>query len=252
MIRCAAKPYEGQEPYIFISYAHKDCPQVFAIIEQLTADGYRVWYDEGIHPGSEWPETIADRLNHCAVCLAFISPNSLASPNCRREINFAIQKEKCFISVVLEPSQMTPGMEMQLSTCQSIFKYQLPNDQVFFQKLYLATELTQCQGAVPPKKPPLEHFLYREKTGETIVINQNPFHLGRSPSTAHYVISDNAAISRCHASFTLQGEVCFVTDNGALNKTFRNHVPLPPNQPTPLTHGDIVTLYNENFLYGIR
>jgi hypothetical protein len=45
--------YEGKEPYIFVSYAHKDSPAVFHIVEQLSARGYRIWYDEGIEPGSE-------------------------------------------------------------------------------------------------------------------------------------------------------------------------------------------------------
>ena len=56
MRRCSVKPYEGQEAYIFISYCHKDRASVFPIIEQMARDGYRVWYDEGIDPGSEWPE----------------------------------------------------------------------------------------------------------------------------------------------------------------------------------------------------
>ena len=51
MKRCATKPYEGQDKYIFVSYCHKDRAYVFPVIEQLTKDGYRVWYDEGIDPG---------------------------------------------------------------------------------------------------------------------------------------------------------------------------------------------------------
>ena len=53
MQRCAFTPYEGKEPYIFISYAHKDSDRVFPILEELDRRGYRVWYDDGIAPGSE-------------------------------------------------------------------------------------------------------------------------------------------------------------------------------------------------------
>ncbi len=138
MKRCSAKPYEGGENYIFVSYCHKDKKFIFPIIERLARDGYRVWYDEGIDPGSEWPEIIARHLNGCATCIAFISENSLNSHNCRREINFALLKKKSFISVVIEPVQMSLGMEMQLSATQSIFKYTLPSEEEFFQKLYEA------------------------------------------------------------------------------------------------------------------
>ncbi|MBO4839226.1 MAG: toll/interleukin-1 receptor domain-containing protein [Lachnospiraceae bacterium] len=45
--------YEGGRPYIFISYAHKDCDKVIPVLEDLNRRGYRVWYDDGIEPGSE-------------------------------------------------------------------------------------------------------------------------------------------------------------------------------------------------------
>lgn len=146
MKRCSAKSYEGGDNYIFVSYCHKDKKHIFPIIERLTRDGYRVWYDEGIDPGSEWPEIIARHLNGCAACIAFISENSLNSHNCRREINFALLKKKPFISVVIEPVQMSLGMEMQLSATQSIFKYTLSDDNKFFSKLYDAKCLCPCLG----------------------------------------------------------------------------------------------------------
>lgn len=147
MKRCSVPPYEGEESYIFVSYCHKDRKFVFPIIEQMNQDGYRVWYDEGIDPGSEWPEIIARHLNGCSACIAFISENSLNSHNCRREINFALLKKKNFISVMLEGAKMSLGMEMQLSATQSIFKYKLSNDDEFFAKLYQAQFLENCLGA---------------------------------------------------------------------------------------------------------
>ena len=150
MRRCAAKPYEGKDKYIFVSYCHRDRAHVFPIVEQLVRDGYRVWYDEGIDPGSEWPEIIAKHLNGSAICLAFITDNALHSHNCRREINFALLKKKYFISVILEQVQMSLGMEMQLSSSQSIFKYTLPGDGEFFAKLYETAALAQCKGAPNP------------------------------------------------------------------------------------------------------
>lgn len=146
MKRCKVRPYEGTEKYIFISYCHKDKMFVFPIIEQLRKDGYRIWYDEGVDPGSEWPEIIASHLNGCAACIAFITENSLNSHNCRREINFALLKKKPFVSIILENVKMSLGMEMQLSATQSIFKYKLPTDAEFFEKLYEAKFLRESLG----------------------------------------------------------------------------------------------------------
>ena len=80
--------YEGPEKYIFISYAHKDSDRVLRILEKMTEAGYRIWYDDGIAPGSEWPEDIAAHLDGCAVFLAFVS-NISATKAENVEIRFA-------------------------------------------------------------------------------------------------------------------------------------------------------------------
>ena len=127
------KPYEGKKDYIFISYSHRDKEQVYPIIEQLQRDGYRVWYDEGIHPGSEWPEIIAEHLNDSAICFAFVTQNYLDSSNCKREVHFALMKEKPLISIVLEKIDLPLGMEMQLSVTQAITKFEISSER----KVYL-------------------------------------------------------------------------------------------------------------------
>lgn len=137
MTRCSARPYEGHRNYIFVSYCHKDKQRVYPIIERLVQEGFRVWYDEGINPGSEWPEIIAGHLAGCAICLAMISEDALNSHNCRREINYAILKKKPFISIMLESVALSPGMMMQLSTEQSLHMYELP-EEAFFDKLLQA------------------------------------------------------------------------------------------------------------------
>ena len=134
--RCSVVPYEGEKGSVFISYSHKDGARVYPIIERLAAEGYRVWYDEGIDPGSEWPETIADHLSKSAVCMGFISENYLNSHNCKRELNFALMKQIPFLSIMLEEVKMSAGVEMQLSTNQSIFLYKLANQDAFYKRLH--------------------------------------------------------------------------------------------------------------------
>ena len=148
MIRANFRPYEGNEPYIFISYAHKNSEAVFPILEKLDAAGYRVWYDDGIAPGSEWPEYIAEHLNNCSVVIAFVSPESIASPNCRREVTYALAKQKPFLGVMLEKTQMSPGMELQLSAQQCILRYNYRTEEEFEAKLLDTAMLKPCQKPV--------------------------------------------------------------------------------------------------------
>lgn len=154
MQRCAFTPYEGKKPYIFVSYAHKDSDRVFPILEELDRRGYRVWYDDGIAPGSEWPENIAQHLDGCSLTLAFVSPSSIASPNCRREVTFALSKHKPFLGILLEPTEMSLGMEMQLSAQQCIMKYTYPDEQSFFSKICSCPDLQPCLGQPKPIPQP--------------------------------------------------------------------------------------------------
>ena len=85
--------YEGNKPYIFVSYAHKDSDFVQPIIAELFEKKYRVWYDEGIAPGSEWPKNIADHLNNCEGVIAFVSEASINSKNCENEVVRATEKQ---------------------------------------------------------------------------------------------------------------------------------------------------------------
>lgn len=285
---CQVRPYEGQEKYIFISYCHKDSPEVFPIIEYLAGEGLRLWYDEGIDPGSEWPEMIADHLNSSAGCIALISENSLKSHNCRREINYAILKKKPFLAIFLEKVQLSPGMEMQLSAIQAIFKYTYDRTEKFYEKLLEAPLLKPCYGA-PVKKPkpsgentetskpsgesmeapepdggeisktpkasggePTEKLmpvLERCATGEIIALDAPVFKVGRSESDCQYAIRGNLEVSRVHAVFYTEEAKVFVSDAGSTNKTRVGRETLVPWDKRQLNPYDLVLIGGEQFLF---
>ena len=112
-------PYEGAEPYVFISYAHADAEAVLAVAARLQEAGFRIWYDAGIEVGSEWPEYIAAHLKGAAVMLAFLSNAYVRSDNCRAEMHYALTKKIPSVNIFLERTDMTPGLEMQLGCCQA-------------------------------------------------------------------------------------------------------------------------------------
>ena len=81
--------YTGDEPYVFVSYAHEDADRVYDLIGRLNELGFNLWYDEGLEPGHSWPQGLADRIAHCDLFLIFITGQTLASNFCVRETNFA-------------------------------------------------------------------------------------------------------------------------------------------------------------------
>lgn len=111
-------PYEGDQPYIFISYSHIDRPEVIKIIRLLQGKRYRVWYDEGIDPGTEWDENIAEHIEKCEFFLAMISANYINSLNCKDEIKYARDLGKSQTLVYLEETQLPGQCECGWGVCR--------------------------------------------------------------------------------------------------------------------------------------
>ena len=99
------KPYEGTRPYLFISYAHKQSEEVVSTIRILHEKGWRLWYDEGIPAGSDWPANIARHMQGCSGVLFFESERALESPNCYSEMRTAHRMKKPCMVVHLENAQ---------------------------------------------------------------------------------------------------------------------------------------------------
>ena len=148
------RPYEGTLPYLFVSYAHKNDAAVLEIISTLQSRGFRVWYDEGIEAGSEWPESIASHLERAQLVLAFLSPAYLRSDNCRKEMHYALTKKKPVINVYLEPTELSPGMEMQIGNLFALMKYTYPSEEYFYDKLFSAELLDAGKFAGEPPDLP--------------------------------------------------------------------------------------------------
>ena len=141
-------PYEGNEKYIFVSYAHKDSPRVHPILQAMIHQGFRLWYDSGIEAGTEWAEYIADHLSRCETLVVFMTQAVVESKNCRNEINYALDLGKDVLVVYMDPVELTQGLKLQLNSTQSMFKYLQPSDEVFLDELFRAKILRSCRGDV--------------------------------------------------------------------------------------------------------
>lgn len=140
------KPYEGKEPYIFVSYAHRDKDRVLPIVTRMAGEHLRVWYDEGIDPGTEWDMNIAEHIEGCTSFVAFISANYLASDNCKDELNFARDLQKERLLIYLEDTKLPLGMAMRLNRLQAIYQYTYKDQNDFYEKLFAVPQFTDCKA----------------------------------------------------------------------------------------------------------
>ena len=141
-----APSYKGDDPYIFVSYAHSEMDVVGAEIDRLSASGVNVWYDEGISPGQEWSEELGHAITGASCFVFFVSANSTTSKHCRNELQLAINRNVPVIAVHLEETQLSDGLELSLGATQAIFKHRL--DESTYRK-----KLAEAIGSVGPAPP---------------------------------------------------------------------------------------------------
>lgn len=137
---------------IFISYSHRDSDRVHPLIERLKSEGFDVWYDKGIDPGTEWDENIAMHLKQCSGIIAFLSENYVGSENCRDELNYARDLGKERLLIYLESVELPAGMAMRLNRIQAIHKYTYKNEETFYKEFTKAPMLKKSAALLKKER----------------------------------------------------------------------------------------------------
>ena len=137
--------YTGENPYIFISYAHDDSRRVLPIISYIANQEYRIWFDQRIEVGTKWAEVIAQRLNQSACFMAFITDNYLQSDNCMDEIEHAKNKKIPILIIYLEDLQIPDWFLMRYGRTQAIYYKEYNTQNEFFERIYASSILANCR-----------------------------------------------------------------------------------------------------------
>lgn len=144
--------YEGNKPYIFISYSHKDTELISPFMEELQKH-FNVWYDDGIHLGEEWTEEVARHLTECTLFIYLVTNNSLSSKNCKDEINLAREEDIPFFNVLVEDVSFPPEFKLRYSRFQMY-------------KLFECDSVEKAIQDIRRKAPEIEKTLIEEASNE--------------------------------------------------------------------------------------
>lgn len=112
--------YEGDAPYLFISYSHKDTAIFDKVKIILNRHHLRYWYDEGLHSGDDWNLIIATHLHKAAACLVILSPNSVESEYVKNELNFALNHRIPVHTLITSIFDLPLDIEMMTGRIQRI------------------------------------------------------------------------------------------------------------------------------------
>jgi WD40 repeat protein len=98
----------------FISYSRKDKPFVQKLFETLEANDYDAWVDWGNIPlTADWRQEIREGVERANAVIFVLSPDFLASKECRVELEIAESYSKRLIPVVyrdVDPNETPPSL----------------------------------------------------------------------------------------------------------------------------------------------
>ena len=86
--------YEGDEPYLFISYSHVDTDLVYRIMNRLDREKFRIWFDDTMEVGEDFRDELKVKIEKCAAFILFVSKASMDSKYCGMEIITAYKNNK--------------------------------------------------------------------------------------------------------------------------------------------------------------
>ena len=117
-------PYQGSDPFIFVSYSHDDAERVLPVLYELRRRGFRIWYDKGIKGGENWRKLLAMKVADCYCFMLFSSENNVHSVHVKAELNAAFscleKKMKKILTVRLDKAVFDLEYEMYLQTFQNV------------------------------------------------------------------------------------------------------------------------------------
>src|SRR5438046_3911984 len=89
---------------VFVSYSHRNKTFAERLARDLSDAGLDVWIDfREIQGGEQWRDEIFKGLDQAEIVTACLSPESVQSEWCRREIWTAHSNNKLVIPVVVNP-----------------------------------------------------------------------------------------------------------------------------------------------------
>ncbi len=260
---CKVDVYKGLENYLYFSFAPEDESRVLPILERLSMEGFRIWYQD-----KENDEIAYERLEKSTVCVLALSEKASVTHNVINKLSWAISNSKPTVLIVLEEFMMTPGMMIQQARATSL----IYADQRFFEKLISEKCLSACR-IIGKKADPqdlsewrnhMEIFtesdkrfsvepaavIVRHSTGEVFRIETDKVKIGNAHGDlkAPDIVLDDfnqTGISRTHAEITLEDGQYYLQDIGSRLGTFFKDRRLEVNKKVALTDRAVFQLRDE-------
>ena len=171
---------------IFISYSRQDKEKVYPFVEEIEKRiGQKCWIDlNGIESSDEFVEKIIHAINQAEIVIFMHSKRSAKAPYVRKEIQFAFNKNKRVVLVLIDDTPIDDYFLFQFGTLNYINYSKIEEKEKLFKDLcsWLGTQMVQIpkqsiHTGQNINKPPIQiakaavSSEKRYKVGDKIIIN---------------------------------------------------------------------------------
>lgn len=115
-------------PHAFVSYAKSDKAIVYDQLATLDAMGVRLWWDQGLIPGTEFEAELAEKLARSEALVLFLSDGAVASTWVRREIKLALHYDKPILPIEVGRTVLDPELQFLIGSKQRLRWFELRED----------------------------------------------------------------------------------------------------------------------------
>lgn len=159
------EPYEGTEPYLFISYSHYNSEEVYRILNRLNREKFRVWFDDTMEIGEDFRDELRIKIENCSAFIIFISNASMASKYCGMEIITAYKNNKRIYPIYVEENIEIPApLKMMLENLQHVKGVSTENEDKYITKMIASLPIETMRSLVMK-----ENVLIKCKDGSQII-----------------------------------------------------------------------------------
>lgn len=123
---------------VFISYARIDKPYCVQLVSNL--DVHDVWYDQRLYAGQAWWQEILRRLDWCECFIFLLSPESVNSEYCIKELDIALRLNRAVIPVLIHPDTEIPQSIASVHYVDTTNGLNVDNVRGLLNSIYLAEQ----------------------------------------------------------------------------------------------------------------
>jgi formylglycine-generating enzyme required for sulfatase activity len=157
---------------LFISYARIDKPFCIQLVNIL--DVHEVWYDQRLYAGQHWWKEILRRLDWCEGFIYLMSPDSVGSEYCLKELEIAQRLGRAVIPVLIHNEADIPKALADLQYVEMLKGLTAENVKALLNAIYLVEH--------PRKNAPSAQVEHMDSATKSSPVSQNSKIVGMAAS----------------------------------------------------------------------